>query len=90
MTWSSQAHDTMKSSNGTEFRYCKPKYQPLWGSLIFIGCLLVVGVQYIFPKAPEWISEIGLLMAIAGLVVFVFGTIAARREWEAKRKTETK
>ena len=29
-------------------------------------------------------------MAIAGLVVFVFGTIAARREWEAKRKTETK
>jgi drug/metabolite transporter (DMT)-like permease len=79
-----------KSGNGTEFRYCKPKYQPLWGSLIFAGCLLVVGVQCIFPKAPEWISEIGLLMAIAGLVVFVFGTIAARREWEAKRKTETK
>ena len=58
-----------KPGKGTEFRYCEPKYQPLWGSLIFVGCLLVVGIQCIFPKAQEWISETGLLMAIAGLVV---------------------
>ncbi len=32
----------------------------------------------------------GMLMAVAGLLVFVFGTMAARREWEAKRRTETK
>jgi drug/metabolite transporter (DMT)-like permease len=66
--------------------YCKPKYQRIWGTLILVGCALVVGIQYEFPKAPDWISEFGVLMAVAGLVVFGLGTIAASREWNAKHK----
>ena len=47
---------------------------------------MVVGIQCEFPKAPDWISAVGLLMAVTGLLVFGFGTIAASREWKAKHK----
>ena len=80
----------MNPGSSTDFRVCKPKYSRLWGSLILVGAALIVGTRYIFTSAPEWIPGMGLLMAVAGLVVFVFGTMAARREWEAKRRTETK
>jgi protein-S-isoprenylcysteine O-methyltransferase Ste14 len=80
----------MKSSDNTKFHFCKPKYQWIWSSLIILGCVLAVGIQYGFPKAPHWIGELGVWAVCIGLIVFVFGTIAARREWEAKRKTETK
>ena len=80
----------MKFNKATKFRFCKPKYQLIWGSLIFVGCVLVVIIRGIFPNAPDWIGETGLAMAIAGLVVFGVGTIAARREWEAKREDTAK
>ena len=66
--------------------YCKPKYQGIWGTLILVGGAIVVGIHYELPKAPDWISEFGLYMTVAGLVVFAFGTIAASREWNAKNK----
>jgi len=66
--------------------YCKPKYQGVWGTLILVGCAVVVVIQCEFPKAPDWISEVGLYMTVAGLVVFALGTIAASREWNAKHK----
>ncbi len=80
----------MKSGHDTEFRFCKPKYQWIWSSLIFVGCLLVVGIRYVFPKAPEWIMEVGIVAACVGLLVFMFGTIAARKEWQATHKIDTK
>ena len=80
----------MKSGSGSKFRTCNPKYRRLWGSLILFGAALIVGSRSIFSHGPECIAGIGLVMTIAGLVVFVFGTIAARREWETKREAETK
>ncbi|HXI72924.1 MAG TPA: hypothetical protein VNN22_21505 [Verrucomicrobiae bacterium] len=78
----------MKSSAHTKFRFCKPKYTQIWSSLILFGCALLVVTGRIFPKAPDWMAGVGILTTIVGLVVFLLGTIAARREWEAKRKTE--
>ena len=83
-------HDIMNSGNSTEFRVCKPKCSRFWGFLILVGAALIVGTRYIFTSAPEWIPGMGMLMAVAGLIVFVFGTMAARRDWEAKRRTENK
>jgi hypothetical protein len=80
----------MKFSNGTEFRFGTPKYPQIWSPLFPVGFALVLVFQYIFPKAPDWISGIGSLMILAGLVVSLFGTIAERIEWEAKHKIETK
>jgi hypothetical protein len=65
---------------------CKPKYQGIWGTLISVGCAMVVGINYAFPKAPDWISEAGLLRTVTGLIVFALGTLAASREWNAKHK----
>jgi drug/metabolite transporter (DMT)-like permease len=66
--------------------YCKPKYQIVWGTLILGGAAIVVAMQSEFPKAPDWISEFGVLMVVIGLVVFALGTIAASREWKMKHK----
>jgi drug/metabolite transporter (DMT)-like permease len=80
----------MNSGGNLGFRICKPKYSQLWASLILGGAVLIVGTRYIFTSTPEWVPGVGLLMTVTGLVVFVFGTIAARRDWEAERKREMK
>ena len=80
----------MKSGSGSKFRNCNAKYPRLWGALILLGAALIVVSRSIFSHGPEWIAGIGLMMTIAGLLVFVFGTIAARREWKTKREVETK
>jgi drug/metabolite transporter (DMT)-like permease len=77
----------MKSSS-PKFRFCNPKYQWLWSSLVFIGCVLFISTEYLFPKTPDWIAELGMWSACVGLVVFAYGTIAARREWQARRSIE--
>ena len=61
---------------------CKPKYPLIWGTLISVGCAMVA-INH--STAFDWISAVGLLMFFAGLVVFVFSTFAARREWEENR-----
>ena len=76
----------MKFSNGAEFRVGTPKYPEIWSPLFSVGLVLML----FLPRAPDWISGIGLLMILAGLVVCLFGTIAERREWESKHKIETK
>jgi hypothetical protein len=79
----------MKLSSGAEFRFAIPKYQKVWGPLLSVGSTLI-GTHYIFPREPDWISGVGFLFILFGLVVSLFGAIIERREWEAKQKVETK
>ena len=80
----------MKFSNGTEFRFGTPKYKNVNDRLILTGGSLAFIFQFIFPKAPNWVSGIGWLILVAGLVVLLVGTIAERKEWEAKQKIDAK
>ena len=76
----------MKFFNGTEFHCGTPKYSGLVNRLLTTG---FVGA-FLFPlatKAPSWISDAGVLMILAGLVVLLAGHIAARKEWVAKQKS---
>ena len=75
----------MKFSNGTEFRFAAPKYSCVWTPLFGFGFAMVI-----IPKFPNWRIDIGILLLAAGLVVFLVGTVAERREWEAKRQAEKK
>jgi Ca2+/Na+ antiporter len=76
--------------NRSAFRFCKPKYQWLWCSLILAGGLLIVGSEYLSPNASDWIAELGICSTCAGLVVFGVGTIGARRDWQAQRQAKSK
>ena len=79
----------MKFSSGTEFHFGTPKYSTATNQFFGSAWFLII-VSQVFPKLPEWISGIGFLMLPVALVVLLIDTIAERKEWEAKRKTETK
>jgi protein-S-isoprenylcysteine O-methyltransferase Ste14 len=80
----------MKLGSGAEFRFVTPKYQRVWGPLLYVGFALIWIARQIFPGWPDWISTVGFLIILVGLVVSLFGAIAERRDWKAKRKIETK
>ncbi len=79
----------MKARFLTKYCFCKPKYLWISSSLIFLGCVLMVAAGHISPNTPDWIAGIGILATIAGLVVFMIGTVAARKEWETEHSTES-
>jgi drug/metabolite transporter (DMT)-like permease len=79
----------MKFSNGTEFHFGRPKYKKVSDRLGIAGIFLIFLSRNILPSAPGFVSGIGFLMILAALIVLLFGTIAERKEWEAKRKIET-
>jgi hypothetical protein len=80
----------MKFSNGTELRLGAPKYSK--AIVRFYGIAGVFGIisWVIGGTAKDWFEGISLLAGAAGLFVFLLGSIAERKEWEAKRKAETK
>jgi L-asparagine transporter-like permease len=80
----------MKNTTGTQSHSCNPKYPQVWGSLILAGATIVVVTHYLFPKAPDWISEIGILMTVAGLITIAIGSFVAHRKWAANHKVEHK
>jgi hypothetical protein len=80
----------MKFSNGTEFKTFLPNVFQKQVYLLFFGITLPTCIRHIFPKAPGWISGVGGLIAVVGLIGLLFREVAARREWETKRKSETK
>jgi protein-S-isoprenylcysteine O-methyltransferase Ste14 len=80
----------MKISNGTEFRFGTPKYSRIWSPLLSVGFALIFIFHFVYPKSPDWLSDIGFLLLVAGLIVSLVGTVAERREWEAKHKSEKK
>ena len=79
----------MKDINKAQSHFRNPKFPQVWGSLILAGAMIVVSIRF-FPKAPDWISEMGILMVVAGLITIVIGSIAAHREWLAKQKAGTR
>ncbi len=80
----------MKFSNGMEFHNGTPKFLKTGDRLGKAGIFLAFLCRLIFPKTPIWVSEIGWFMLVAALVVLLVGTIAERKEWEAKLKPGAK
>jgi hypothetical protein len=80
----------MKFSNGTELRFGRPKYSKAMLSLLGVGGVFCILSWFFGGSAKDWLEGIGRLASAAGLVVFLLGTIADRKEWQAKQKTETK
>jgi hypothetical protein len=80
----------MEQTSNKAFRSCAAKYQPVWASLIFGGSAVVVVAHWVFPSAPDWILGFGIVSVVSGLLVFAVGTVAARREWEAKGKVDSR
>jgi len=80
----------MKFSNGTELRFGRPKYSKAMIWLLGVGGLFGILSWFIGEPAKGWAEGIRNLAFAAELVVFLSGTIAERKEWQAKQKTETK
>ena len=80
----------MKISNGTELRFATPKYSRIWIPLFSVGFAFIAIFHFVYPKSPNWVSGIGYLFIAAGLVISLLGTIAERREWQAKHQAEKK
>ncbi len=80
----------MKFGNGTEFRFGKPKYSHIHGRLIQVGGAFFLLSMFIGEPAKELAIGIAMVAIISGLTVLLAGTIAERKEWQAKQKTETK
>ncbi len=80
----------MKFSNGTEFRFGKVKYSKAMIRLLGVGGVFGILSWCVSAPAKDWLEGISTLALAAGLLVFLLGTIAERKEWQAKQKTETK
>ena len=80
----------MKFSNGAEFRFDRPKYSQVMVWLCGVGGVFRILSWFITGSAKNWLEGIGMFFWAVGLVVFLSGTIAERKEWQAKQKTETK
>lgn len=80
----------MKFSNGTELRFGTPKYSRVSSRLFVAASALVYIAHFVYPKSPNWISDIGLLFVVAGLVVSLIGMMAERKEWQSKHQPEQK
>jgi len=80
----------MKFSNGTEFHFGKAKYSKAMIRLLGVGGLFGILSWFIGAPAKDWFEGISTLALAAGLVVLLAGTIAERKEWQAKQKTEMK
>jgi len=70
----------MKFSNGTEFRIGTPKYSRVWSSLYCVGFAFILISDFVYPKSPSWLSDIGFLLVAAGMVISLVGLMAERRE----------
>jgi len=51
-----------------------------------VGGVFCILSWFIGAPAKDWLKGIGNLAVAAGLVVFLSGTIAERKEWQAKAK----
>jgi hypothetical protein len=80
----------MKFSNGTELRFGRPKYSQLMVRLLGIGGVCGILSWFIGAPAKDWVGGISMLAMAAGLVVLLAGTIAERKEWQAKQKSDLK
>jgi len=78
----------MKISNGTELRFTTPKYSRIWSPLFGVGFAFIAIFHFVYPKSPNWVSGIGFLFILAGLVVSFLGAIAERREWQAQHQAD--
>ena len=57
--------------------------------MILGGSALVLTARFLLSSAADVVGSCGLLAACIGLVVFVIGTITARRKWESEQRAET-
>jgi hypothetical protein len=80
----------MKFSNGTELHFARPKFAKAMVWLFGVGGLLGILSWFIGAPAKNWVEGISNLAIVAGLVGFLSGTVAERKERQAKQKTETK
>ncbi len=80
----------MKFSNGTELRFSRPKFAKAMVWLFGVGGLFGILSWFIGAPAKNWVEGISNLAIVAGLVGFLSGTVAERKEWESKHKNETK
>jgi hypothetical protein len=60
------------------------------GQLFGLGGVCFIFSWLVGAPAKHWFEGIGTLALAAGLLVFLVGTIAGRKELESKQKNETK
>jgi len=80
----------MKFSNDTELRFGRPKHSQLMVRLLGVGGVFGILSWFIGAPAKDWVGGISMLAMAAGLVVLLAGTIAERKEWQAKQKSDLK
>jgi hypothetical protein len=80
----------MKFSNGTELRFGRAKHSKIMVRIMGGGGVFYILSWFIGGFAKDWLEGIGAFVVAAGLVVLLSGTIAERKEWESKHKSETK
>ncbi len=80
----------MKFSNGTELRFGGPKHSQLMVRLLGVAGVFGILSWFIGAPAKDWVGGISMLAMAAGLVVWLVGTIAERKEWQAKQKSDLK
>jgi len=76
----------MKKSLLTFFHVGTPKYLLIWAALLGVGATIVSASDSLSPRFSAWLFGLGILMVIAGLVVWLVGMVAERREWQAKQQ----
>lgn len=80
----------MKPSNGTGLRFFRMKHSQVMVRIFGIGGVCGILSWFIGGTAKGWVGGISMLALAAGLVVLLAGTIAERKEWQAKQKSDLK
>ena len=80
----------MKSNNQTDLRPGKAGRSQLGVRFLAVGLLLYILSWGTKAPVKDWVLGIGTLALIAGLVVTLSETVAARKKLESQRKNETR
>jgi hypothetical protein len=73
-----------------KLRLGTPKYAPAWCACFAAGFGLMTLSRYVSDATSAWILPLGGFFFAVGLGVSLAGSIAERREWEAKHRPQTK
>jgi hypothetical protein len=73
-----------------KLRLGTPKYAPAWSICFAAGFGLLLLSRHVSEAVARWTLPFGGLFLAVGLAVSLSGSIAERREWEAKHKGENK
>ena len=79
----------MNFTNGTELHLGRTKRSKLMVRLFGIGGVFGILSWVIGASAKEWVGGISMLALAAGLLVFLLGVVAERKDLESKPKSDS-